>query len=289
MKQILSLYKATDADFMADPYPIQNGFVLANIGAILAKIRIQQNKSLRNLASLCEVDHSTLYRIEKGLQDPKLSQFYSICYALGHSPQSIISRVEAISIGTELAANYTELLVQLMQWLEGEGAEKLLQAQFEYIAVALLKHYVFRSATFVGILSPKQHYIFTEFTNQHMECMQYDWSHIEDTPQPIWMVSPNSPRTDEPRATGYSNQCASLQVPIVDDISCMADSGGVRSVFFAPGKSSVGEVELVFATGSAMHWKDVTHRKIELLSPIFDLLAERVREHWFSTGARTNE
>ncbi|HEY4288288.1 MAG TPA: helix-turn-helix transcriptional regulator [Puia sp.] len=56
--------------------------VIKNFGKNLEKIRKEKNLSLRDLAHLADVDHSSIQRIEKGVSNPKLTMIITLAEAL---------------------------------------------------------------------------------------------------------------------------------------------------------------------------------------------------------------
>lgn len=62
--------------------PKREAQVIKNFGKNLEKIRLTKNLSLRQLAHLADIDHSSIHRIEAGISNPKLTMIISLAEAL---------------------------------------------------------------------------------------------------------------------------------------------------------------------------------------------------------------
>ncbi len=60
----------------------KNKEFLLKIGNNLRKSRIQKNMSMQCLADYCNIDKSTIYRIEKGTLNPTIVMLNIICETL---------------------------------------------------------------------------------------------------------------------------------------------------------------------------------------------------------------
>lgn len=64
--------------------------IIKNFGRKLEKIRNEKNLSLRDLAHLADVDHSSIHRIEKGEANPMLTMIVALAEGLSIDPRELL-------------------------------------------------------------------------------------------------------------------------------------------------------------------------------------------------------
>ena len=61
---------------------VDKKLIAKNIGVALRRLRIDQNLSMKELATLAEIEKSQIYRIEKGKVDVRVSTMYLLATTL---------------------------------------------------------------------------------------------------------------------------------------------------------------------------------------------------------------
>ncbi|MBN8852201.1 MAG: hypothetical protein BGO55_00465 [Sphingobacteriales bacterium 50-39] len=65
--------------------------IIQQFGENLEKIRMAKGLSLRDLAHIADIDHSTIHRIEKGIANPMLTMIITLANALEVDPAEMLA------------------------------------------------------------------------------------------------------------------------------------------------------------------------------------------------------
>lgn len=75
---------------MASSSRYRDNELIAEIGLRIRKARVSQGMSQQTLANHCDIELSTINRIELGKLNPTISILYLICNTLGVDPTEIL-------------------------------------------------------------------------------------------------------------------------------------------------------------------------------------------------------
>jgi len=68
--------------------------IIKRIGKNLRKLRKERDLSLRELAHIADVDHMTIFRIEKGQANPQATMIVVLAEALGVTPADLFEGIK---------------------------------------------------------------------------------------------------------------------------------------------------------------------------------------------------